>query len=195
MTFSTASNAHSGQCMSINPYEPPSPAVLEEAQRAPKLLAISQRTAVQWFITLNRMAGTAILGTGVAITLLCFVINLGNLHNIATRPVLASMGLGIAIVALGNFQLKRSIFAITFTGAIVVSLYTFVVVATLLNAVGLGLLPNARPVPLVAALVGLVILTTVFGALVYVPAWLTLRAWLWRLQGIDLISLEKTEYR
>lgn len=195
MTFNTASNAHSVRWMSSNPYEPPSPAVLEEAQRAPKLLAISQRAAVQWFITLNRVAGTAILGTGFAITLLCVVINLGNLHNIATRPVLASMGLGIAIVALGSFQLRRSIFAITFTGAIVVSLYTFAVVAILLVAVGPGLLPNARPVPLVAALAALVILTTVFGALVYVPAWLTLRAWLWRMQGIDLISLEKTEYR
>lgn len=175
--------------MSLNPYESPSTAGFEDTTRAGMVLDASQQPAVRRFIVLNRMAGLAILGTGSTITLL--VPLLWVIEHTAAPVAAAPTVITIAVLALagivwGGLQLMRTIGAILFTSAAMVGLFALLVFMLIRDG-ATGRLPDS--------FVALGVALALVGWMVYASAWLAVRAWLWRLQGIDLTALEKVEYR
>jgi hypothetical protein len=179
--------------MSANPYESPSTAVLEEAQRARAVLDVSQRSVVGRFLVFNRLVAFLLIAVGV----ITIIVPLFSLIVLRLKSHPLGVGLtmfqGSVICGWGFLQLKRSIAAIMFTSVLVVALFILAVIPAI-AALFEGKVPSDPRPPFTAILYGSAFAIFLVWSLVFVPAWLAIRAWRWHSQGIDLANLNKIKY-
>jgi hypothetical protein len=181
--------------VSANPYESPSTAVFEEAQHARAVLDATQQRVVERFVRLNRRASTWMIGVGclVGVIIPTFMVIVRDKFFVPTG--VGFVALGIPLVVLGIFQRRPNIVAISLTCLVTVSAFSvlaFGLVVYLRERMSDPMLDwkgKLESLPLL----GLLCLAA--WGLVFIPAWLAVRAWQWRMQGIDLTALEKIEYR
>jgi hypothetical protein len=178
--------------VSANPYEPPLAPVFEEADGSQMVFDISQKSPVEWFIVLNGVVGLTFIGTGGAMALVAPVVFIAR--GAVSPTLIATWLLGFAVIALGTFQFKRNLAAISFTGATVVALFATAAINMILSEIGGAPWP-VRSLSVGKQLICLAMVSAMIWAMVYVPAWLAVRAWIWQLNGIDLAALDKIKYR
>jgi hypothetical protein len=183
---------HAGRLVADNPYESPSAAVFEEATSAPVVLDAAQLATVQWFLHKNQLASKWLVGAGCVIGILVPLF-LAFVRNHLDLPVgVGCTAIGIVLIVLGIFQGRRNLAAISITGVGMVCALVAVLTSLSLHLLGKRSLDTED-----LSRILLILLMLCFGVwgLVFVPAWLAVRAWLWSMQGIELAKLDEAEYR
>jgi hypothetical protein len=175
--------------MSNNPYESPSTAAFEETRRARAVLYRSEQPVVRKYLIRIRMISLVLIGFGIAVALIGPL--LGTNANRSVNPVVASVSVlvGAALVACGVFQFRRNLIAISIVGVLAAGLALLVFWGALWSSLSIASLRQG--------LNHLFSLMFVFGLLwmfAFIPAWVAIQSWGWRMRGIDLADLEQMRY-